>query len=643
MYVRGSVLALAFACSVVLVKTPAAETPAPGTQADPLFQAIQKSDAAAVRRALDRGIDPNARDAEDTPALMAAVLYADASCVKLLLDRGADPNATNKAGATALMWAMPDAAKAKLLIAAGADVNARSKNLQRTALLVAASYPESVPVLQLLLDHGADLHAKDRLGMHALGRASVSADVDVVRFLVEHGCDPNEPGYGTTVRYARQYRPTLEYLLTKGAKVEKDALAMSAHWQDPQLIEQWIERGADVNAEAGPYHRTALMTAAASEQAGAATVRLLLEKGANPNAEDIDGERPLDWAIYRADRDKIAALEKFGATRGHGPRQKAYPNPEAGGIADPRVSVERAVNLLLPAAPPAYVKRGCISCHSQALVAMAAAEARKKGIAVNEEMERTNLKQIEASYKVAGELAMQSDQPGGNIITIGYVMMALAAEKYPLNTITAELTHVAASLQMPDGSWTPNGVSRPPMEDTLVTATAMGVRSLTLYPLAGRQGPLDEKIRLAQRWLLAVNAYSAENRSMKLMGLVWAKASKSEVDAAVRQILSRQRDGGGWAQRDDMEPDAYATGISLYALHVAGISTTNDAYRKGVRFLQQNQYQDGSWLVKTRAFPTQPYFESGYPFGNNQFISAGAASWAALAIAYTLPDAAKSK
>ncbi len=153
------------------------------------------------------------------------------------------------------------------------------------------------------------------------------------------------------MRYARHYRPTLEYLLSKGANVEKDALAMSAHWQDPKLIEAWIERGADVNARAGPYNRTALMTATASEQSGAAIVKLLLEKGADPNAEDTDGERPLDWALYRADRDKIAALEQFGATRGHGPRQKMYPSPEAGGIADARISVERAVNLLLPTAP----------------------------------------------------------------------------------------------------------------------------------------------------------------------------------------------------------------------------------------------------------------------------------------------------
>jgi ankyrin repeat protein len=629
MHMRAPAFVLLFALRLCAADTPAAE---------PLFQAIQKSDTSAVKRLLARSVDANARDADETPALMAAVLFADASCVKLLLDHGADPNATDKSGATALMWAVPDIAKVKLLVASGANVNASSKNLGRTPLLIAASYPGSVAVLQLLVDHGADIHAKDRRGMHALGRAALSADVEVVRFLVEHGCDPNESGYGSNVRYARHYLPTLDYLSSKGANVEKDALAMTALWQDPKLIEAWIEGGADVNARAAPYNRTALMTATASEQSGAALVKLLLEKGADPNAEDIEGERPLDWAIYRADRDKIAVLEKFGATRGHGPRQKTYPNPEAGGIQDPRISVQRAVNLLLPSAPVGYQKRTCISCHSQALVAMAAAEARKKGIAINEEMARTNLKQIEASYRSVADLAMQSDQPGGNIITIGYVMMALAAEQYPFDKITTELTHAAAALQLPDGSWTPNGVSRPPMEDTLVTATAMGARALTMYPV-GRRHQVDEKVERAQHWLLAVDARSAEDHAMKLMGLVWTKAPQSEVQAAVRQVLGQQGPGGGWLQRDGMAPDAYATGISLYALHTAGISPTDGAYLKGVQFLQQNQYQDGSWLVKTRSYPTQPYFETGYPFGNNQFISAGAASWSALAIAYTLPDA----
>jgi hypothetical protein len=505
-------------------------------------------------------------------------------------------------------------------------------------LLVAASYPGSTEVLRLLLEHGADIHAKDRSGMHALGRAAVSADVDVVRFLVEHGCDPNEPGYGSNVRYARHYLPTLEYLLSKGARVEKDAIAMAAHWQDPTLIERWIDQGADVNARAGPYRRSALMTAAASEQSSAATLKLLLEKGADPNAEDADRERPLDWARYRSDTAKIAVLEQFGATGGHGPRQKSYPPPAPGGIEDPRVSIERSVNLLLPTAPVIYQRRGCISCHSQALVAMAAAAARRKAIAINEEAEQTNLSQIVKTFEAAAEGAMQGDQPPGNIITIGYVAMALAAEAHPFDKITAALSHITAALQLPDGSWTPNGVSRPPSEDSLVTATALAVRALTLYPIRARQPQLDEKLRRAQHWLLTVDARSAEDRAMRLMGLAWTKAPRPEVEKAVKQVLGQQQAGGGWRQREELEADAYATGISLYALRAAGVPATREAYLRAIRFLEQSQYQDGSWLVKTRSYPTQPYFESGYPFGNNQWISVAGASWATLAIAETLPN-----
>jgi squalene cyclase len=107
----------------------------------------------------------------------------------------------------------------------------------------------------------------------------------------------------------------------------------------------------------------------------------------------------------------------------------------------------------------------------------------------------------------------------------------------------------------------------------------------------------------------------------------------------VQQLVQRQEPDGGWSQLDQLTTDAYATGLSLYALHEAGVPVTDNAYRKGVAYLLRQQYPDGSWLVKTRAFPQQPYFESGYPFGSNQWISAAGASWASLAIAYSLPDA----
>jgi hypothetical protein len=59
---------------------------------------------------------------------------------------------------------------------------------------------------------------------------------------------------------------------------------------------------------------------------------------------------------------------------------------------------------------------------------------------------------------------------------------------------------------------------------------------------------------------------------------------------------------------------------------------------KGVAYLLTTPYANGGWFVKTRSFPVQEQFDSGFPFGYHQWISSAATSWAAMAIAYTLPD-----
>ena len=124
---------------------------------------------------------------------------------------------------------------------------------------------------------------------------------------------------------------------------------------------------------------------------------------------------------------------------------------------------------------------------------------------------------------------------------------------------------------------------------------------------------------------------------MRLMGLVWTKAPQARVEAAVREVRTRQEADGGWSQFGRTAPDAYATGLSLFALCVAGVPPTDAAYQRGVKFLLGTQYQDGTWLVKTHSFPVQRYFESGFPFGRHQWISTAGTSWASLAIAQTLP------
>src|SRR5579871_750422 len=107
----------------------AGETPAPARdpRAARLMEALRAGDRQNFYKLLRE--DPKAVQTKgpggSTP-LMYAVLYGDADEVKKLLESGADPNARNDANATALMWATDDLQKMRLLLAHGADVNARS-------------------------------------------------------------------------------------------------------------------------------------------------------------------------------------------------------------------------------------------------------------------------------------------------------------------------------------------------------------------------------------------------------------------------------------------------------------------------------------------------------------------------------------
>ena len=75
----------------------------------------------------------------------------------------------------------------------------------------------------------------------------------------------------------------------------------------------------------------------------------------------------------------------------------------------------------------------------------------------------------------------------------------------------------------------------------------------------------------------------------------------------------------------------------MVALRESGIDAAAPQYQQGVRFLLNSQFEDGSWFVRSRSIPFQPYFESGFPYGKDQFISMAASSWALTALALACP------
>ena len=623
---------------VCLLVSTSAQTTDSGSHA--LFTAIERGATGDVERLLAEGASANAVDSDGVPALMTAALFADADMIELLLKRGADPNRTDESGATALMWSVPDVNKVQRLLAHRANVNARSQT-ERTALLVAASYPGTVNLLRLLVEGGADLRAQDRSGATALSLAVRSSDIDVVRFLVERGLDPGAlTPAARRAGLARNDRATTDFLMSKGAGSNADALVTTATWHPFDLVARWIDTGASVNASnPAQYGRTPLLTAVTSEAAGADTLKLLLDRGADPNVPTTEGETPLDWAIYKGDRAKIQVLEQRGAKRGNGPRREEIAPPQKGGIPDTRVSLTRSAARVLEVAPVFGQKTTCVSCHHNALPAIAAATLRRKGIEINETQARANLDHILNFFKAATSRMMLGDTAvGGEALTAGYVQLALAREAYPLDRVPATIIHWLLARQMPDGRWLGNGVNRPPSEYTPISHTAMAAAGLRSYQLPGRSKEIEQSLQRAQRWLLAVEPASAEECGMRLMGLVWTRAPRPRIEAAIRDTKEQQDADGGWSQFGRTPPDAYATGLSLFAMSVAGVRPTDIDYMRGLAFLRETQYQDGTWLVRTHSFPLQRYFESGFPFGRHQWISTAGTSWAALAIAQTLPD-----
>jgi hypothetical protein len=152
-----------------------------------------------------------------------------------------------------------------------------------------------------------------------------------------------------------------------------------------------------------------------------------------------------------------------------------------------------------------------------------------------------------------------------------------------------------------------------------------------------------------------------EDRVFRLWALKMAGASTEDLAAARRDLLHTQHRDGGWSQLDVAEQngpvssgktametnssmlgphsDAYATGSVLMVLHLAGeLPPSDPAYRRGLEYLLKTQRADGSWFVKSRSKPFQPYFESGFPHGKDQFISAAATAWAVGALALSCPS-----
>jgi len=219
--------------------------------------------------------------------------------------------------------------------------------------------------------------------------------------------------------------------------------------------------------------------------------------------------------------------------------------------------------------------------------------------------------------------------------------MGMYAEgsKPDLNTDTAAL--YILQRQHKNGEWpAQHADARPPICLDYIGQTARCMRALQLYTPRANAEEYRRSIRLAANWLANAHSYNNEDRSWRVAGLAWAGTNKAATQQAVKELLAAQHPDGGWSDLPTMQSTAYATGKSLVALHLAGVSPSSPAYQRGIKLLLRTQQEDGSWYVQTRALGFQPWFDAGFPHAHNQWISAAGTNWAAMALAYALPESA---
>ena len=300
-----------------------------------------------------------------------------------------------------------------------------------------------------------------------------------------------------------------------------------------------------------------------------------------------------------------------------------------------RAATIRSLDLLAKTGPSVIKERGCFSCHHQSLPSLAGWYARRAGIDATQIAE-TNRKLVYPVLQRSNQLLQNGAAPAGEAATIAWELIGLASDGQQPDLYTDVAINYLAATQMQNGSWLERW-GRPPLEYSPVSATAVAIRALDLYGFASRREEFTRKIGLAAAWLSKIKPASNEESTMRLLGLVWGKASRPVIDEAARELASAQWSDGGWTQLPGLPPDAYATGHSLVALRESGFFNPGSRdFIRGVRFLLGTQEEDGSWHVRSRALPLQPLFESGFPHGRDQWISAAGTSWATAALSLAL-------
>jgi uncharacterized protein len=256
----------------------------------PLILAARQGNLDAVKALAEGGADLNKGAGDESTAMLVAIQNGHYDVARYLVEKGADINQPNEKGWTPLYLAV------------------KHRNLE-TGTIPVPNQNQAFDFIKLLLERNVDVNARitfnteirngqratwfEEDGATAFMRAALCGDFEVMKMLLAKGADPN----------IATVDKTTALMAASGVGYTEGFIQYRSKEDSIAAVKLLLELGADVNAqnEAG---LTALHGAA--HRAALDEIKLLVEHGGNLKIESKSaakfgnspfGLMPLDWAM----------------------------------------------------------------------------------------------------------------------------------------------------------------------------------------------------------------------------------------------------------------------------------------------------------------------------------------------------------
>jgi squalene-hopene/tetraprenyl-beta-curcumene cyclase len=181
-----------------------------------------------------------------------------------------------------------------------------------------------------------------------------------------------------------------------------------------------------------------------------------------------------------------------------------------------------------------------------------------------------------------------------------------------LHPVTRQALDRIWGLQQPSGAWTWNHTNLAPLEYDDYFGAVFAALGVGVAPDGYSQ------TSEAQKGLVRLRTYFQQKPPPNLHHKVWllwasTKAAQlmtpAERQQTVAELLKLQQGDGGWSlpslwkpspiasKNKEVAGDGYATGLSIYVLRQAGLSTNDPRLERGITWLKTHQRESGRWFT----------------------------------------------